>query len=94
MNIRKFSGALAGAHVNFFTHDTYRLTAQYAGWEVKEISAYFFDSNILNRVTARFVPHLYLVAKNDADYRYGDKKIREWQDDVHYDDMITIMNKK
>jgi SAM-dependent methyltransferase len=92
MRIKKFRGALATPHVNFFTYDTYKYTALYAGWKIQTISPFLFASNLLNFFARRFMPHLYLVAKNDTTYRYHVKKLKEWEDDSLYQPLIKIMN--
>lgn len=92
MRLRKFRGALASPHINFFTYDTYKLTAAYAGWKIKTLSPFVFSSTLLNGITKRFAPHLFLVAQNDTSYRYPPKKINEWEDDELYQPLIKIMN--
>ena len=93
-NIKKFRGALASPHINFFTRTTYKLFAEYAGWKVRYISPFFFSSHTLNLAAAPLMPHLYLVAQNDADYRYPPKKMHEWESDPHYRELITIMGNR
>lgn len=92
MRIRKFSGALASAHVNFFTAKTYELTVQFSGWDTQINSPFYTNSTFLNTVLKPFLPHLYLVAKNNSEYRYSPKKLREWKYDPHYQGLIEIMN--
>jgi SAM-dependent methyltransferase len=94
MHIKKFRGALATPHINFFTYDSYKYTALYAGWKIETISPFFFSSDILNFLVRRFIPHLYLVAKNDTTYRYHTKKLKEWEHDPLYQPLIEIMNPK
>jgi SAM-dependent methyltransferase len=92
MKIRKFSGALATAHVNFFNSTTYCLTSEFAGWKVSGLSPYFFSINLLNKLFTPIAPHLYLTAKNDSNYRYDNKKLNEWEFDTYYQPLIKIMN--
>jgi cyclopropane fatty-acyl-phospholipid synthase-like methyltransferase len=35
--------------------------------------------------------HVYLIAENDPTYRYPEKKVKEWVDDPHYTDLLSIM---
>lgn len=90
--LRKFRGSLASPHINFFTKESFRLTAERAGWEVLEIRSFFFKSKMLDKLTSVFMPHLYLVAKNKASYTYPIKKVNEWEDDTHYASLLSIMN--
>lgn len=94
MRIKKFRGALATPHINFFTYDSYRYTVLFAGWQIETLSSFIFGSKLLNTLTARFVPHLYMVAKNNTTYRYHQKKLKEWEDDSLYQPLIEIMNPK
>ncbi|MDC1205239.1 class I SAM-dependent methyltransferase [Candidatus Pacebacteria bacterium] len=91
MRIRKFSGSLASPHINFFTKETLMLTAQRAGWDVLEMRSFAFPSKHLDHATHMLMPHLYLVAKNNADYEYPPKKVAEWKDDPHYQSLIQAM---
>ena len=89
--LQKFRGALASPHINFFTKTTLELTVRYAGWEIIDIRAFFFNTPYLDRSLSPFMPHLYLVAKNNVTYKYPPKKIKEWSDDAHYKDLLNIM---
>jgi len=93
MKIDKFRGALAGAHVNFFTRETLKLTVERAGWNVLGARSFLFKNNILDWLSSFFIPHLYIVAKNNQAFRYPDKKLKEWKDEKHYEDIIKIVNK-
>jgi len=92
MLFRRFRGALASAHVNFFTKKTYTLTVKFTGWSVENISTYKTPSKLLNLLLTPFWPHLYLIAKNDSAYRYHKKKLNEWEHDPLYQPLIEIMN--
>lgn len=92
MNIRKFRGSLASPHINFFTKETLCLTAERTGWNIIETRSFVFSSKHLDRATTSLMPHLYLVAQNNAEYRYPPKKINEWEDDEHYTDFLKIMS--
>jgi len=49
----------------------------------------------LNKIfTSFFSPHIYLVAENAADFRYPDKKIKEWEGDDYYKELINIAAKQ
>lgn len=92
MRIKKFRGALASPHINFFTARTYELTVQFTGWEIETITPYFTNSAFLNALIRPIMPHLYLVAKNNVDYQYPPKKLKEWEHDEHYQGLIEVMN--
>lgn len=90
--VKKFRGSLATPHINFFTQDTFRLTVARAGWDVLDIRSFAVSSLYLDRLTRSLSPHLYLVARNNPKYVYPPKKIKEWQDDAHYIELLSIMN--
>lgn len=92
MRLRKFRGALASPHVNFFTLDTLRLTIEFAGWEVTDIRSYYLSSPTLDRATRRCAPHLYVCAKNNPEYTYPKKKLHEWSDDPVCSKLIETMH--
>tara|TARA_B100000508_G_scaffold24443_2_gene17613 strand:+ start:6702 stop:7391 length:690 start_codon:yes stop_codon:yes gene_type:complete len=91
MRSRKFRGALASPHINFFNYKTYELTVNFSGWETVELNPFFFALDFLNTLTRPLSPHLYIVAKNNSEYQYPLKKIKEWQDDAHYKTLLDIM---
>ena len=92
MALQKFRGALASPHINFFTAKTYELTVQFSGWDIQTISPFYSNLPIINTLMKPIMPHLYLVAQNNADYRYPPKKLKEWEHDPYYHDLINIMN--
>ncbi len=84
MRLKKFRGALSVAHINFFTKDTLKLTAERAGWSVVEARPFIFSNKVLDSLVSVIAPHIYLVAKNDPTFTYPDKKLKEWKDEPHY----------
>lgn len=84
MRFRKFRGALAVSHINFFTRDTLRLTVERAGWRIEDMRPFIFKNAALDRVVGMIAPHAYVIARNDASFRYPEKKLKEWKDDEHY----------
>lgn len=90
MRLRKFRGALAIAHVNFFTRESLRLTVECAGWRVDAVRPFLFSNLYLDNLAGFLMPHVYVVARNDADFRYGDKKLKEWKNDPHYKEILDI----
>lgn len=92
MHIKKFRGAMAVAHINFFTMETLKLTVVRAGWKVENVRPFVFSNVFLDKLFSFFSPHLYVVARNDTSFKYPDKKLKEWQDDPHYRDLLRIGN--
>lgn len=94
LKVHKFRGALAVAHVNFFTRETLRLSVQYAGWNVVDVRPFIFKNRFLDMLCSFFAPHLYVVARNNSSFTYADKKLKEWKDDSHYADILRIVGQK
>ena len=90
MSITKFRGALAAAHINFFTRETLQLTVERAGWNVQDVRPFIFKNRLLDSVASFFAPHLYVVAYNDASFIYPEKKLKEWIDEPHYEELLKI----
>ncbi len=91
MNLPKMSGALASPHINFFTKKTYRLTAEFAGWSVESTRPFLFSNKILDESVNNLMPHLYLIAENNASYKYPPKKLHEWEHDEAFKELLAIM---
>lgn len=94
LKLRKFRGALATAHINFFTKDTLSLTVSYAGWKIITVRPFIFRNVLLDRLAGFIAPHQYVVAQNDSSFVYPDKKIKEWQDCDYYSDLLVIGGRK
>ena len=90
MRISKFRGALAVAHVNFFTRETLRLTVERAGWKVGELRPFIFSNRMLDTAASFFAPHLYVVARNDVSFAYHEKKLKEWKGEPLYAALLRI----
>jgi len=90
MKLIPFAGALASNHINFFTKETLRLTVERAGWKIECISPFITGIKIIDSVLSHFAPHLYVVARNDTNFHYPPKKIKEWEEESYYSDMIAI----
>lgn len=90
MSLGRFRGALASNHINFFTKETLVLTAERAGWRVLEARPFWFSSVWLDRLFVPLAPHLYLIAKNDAEFKYPGKKYNEWMAGEHYRHLFEI----
>lgn len=94
MRLTPFRGALAVAHVNFFTRETLRLTVERAGWHVQTARPFIFENSTLDWWASFVAPHLYVVALHDANFRYHPKKLKEWKDDAHYDRVLAITHSR
>lgn len=77
MRIKKFRGALATNHINFFTGTTLRLTAERAGWRVRTVRGFRFHSPILDALFSPIYPHLYVIAEPIKNFEYSEKRKRE-----------------
>jgi SAM-dependent methyltransferase len=74
---KKFHGALAGAHINFFVKDSLAYTVQRAGWHIKCIRGFHFSNVILDSAIWFLYPHLYVIAEPDLSFSYGTKREKE-----------------
>jgi len=88
--LQKFCGALAVAHVNFFTRKTLVLTVERAGWTVLDARPFKLTLPLLDRIFASFAPHIYIIAKNNSDFQYHEKKCKEWENDEMYKNLLEI----
>lgn len=57
---------------------------------MKDIRPFIFKNVLLDRLFGFFAPHLYVVAYNDIDFMYPEKKLKEWQDEPHYQELLKI----
>ncbi len=94
MRIWKFRGALSDQHINFFTRESLRLTVERAGWDIKMIRPFFVNNRFIDEyIFGPFMPHLYVVAKNNVAFQYSEGKLKEWKNDNHYEDLLDIVQK-
>lgn len=77
LHVRKFRGALAEQHINFFTRDTLRLTAERAGWNVEMVRGFHFGLPLIDHILDPIYPHFYVVARVDPNFAYSDKRLKE-----------------
>lgn len=75
--ISKFHGALATGHINFFTKDTLRFTAERAGWKVDGVRGFHFAPALIDHLLDPIYPHFYVQATADPDFVYPEKRLRE-----------------
>jgi 2-polyprenyl-3-methyl-5-hydroxy-6-metoxy-1,4-benzoquinol methylase len=91
LNIDKFRGALASNHINFFDKKTLELTVKRAGWKIKEARSFVFNNVFLDKIFSLFFsPHIYIVSENDVNFKYPEKKIKEWEGDSYYKNLLNL----
>ena len=90
MKLNRFRGALASNHISFFTRESLKLTVEYAGWKVVEARSFQFDWSFLDNIYSLIAPHIYVVAENNSNFRYPDKKVKEWEGEDHYKHLFNI----
>lgn len=72
---RKFRGAYAASHVNYFTRQTLIDTVRAGGWEVQEARAFYFSSSLLDSLLNPIAPHLYIIATPTKGFTYAHKRL-------------------
>jgi SAM-dependent methyltransferase len=77
VRLKKFRGALASLHINFFTRSTLAKTAEYAGWKVLMNRGFRFKNRFVDYLLNPIYPHFYLVANVDNAFHYSDKRLKE-----------------
>ena len=77
MCLEKFRGSLASAHINFFTRETLKLTAERAGWTVFQVRGFRFASKCLDSLLNPIYPHFYVITKIDKDFVYSSKRMKD-----------------
>jgi SAM-dependent methyltransferase len=93
INLSWFRGTLASNHINFFTRNTLQLTVERAGWNVSTVRPFIFKNRILDLIVRPFAPHLYVIAKNNPNFEYPPKKIKEWISDEYYSELLSLGKK-
>lgn len=73
---RKFRGAFAVSHVNFFTRRTLVETVRAGGWDVREARLFYFSSPLLDSLLNPVAPHIYVVATPTKGFAYAHKRLR------------------
>lgn len=74
---RKFRGAFATAHINFFTRDTLYHTMVHGGWKIEAMRGFRFSNPLVDHLLDPIYPHFYGVAREDAAFAYNTKRMRE-----------------
>lgn len=74
--LKKFRGAYAASHVNYFTRRTLIDTVRAAGWQVHEARLFYFKHAWFDRLFSLVIPHVYVVAAVDPDFAYAEKRLK------------------
>lgn len=69
MRFRKFRGALAVSHINFFTGDSLQLFVERAGWHVYCTRGFRLKNAWADRLAFYLYPHVYIIAKPDPNFK-------------------------
>lgn len=86
--VSKFRGALASNHISFFTRKTLALTIERTGWNIIDVRPFIVNFAPLDRVLGIVAPHLYVVAKKNESFVYGEKKLQEWRGVEYYESFL------
>lgn len=74
--LKKFRGAYAVSHVNFFYRQSLIETVRYAGWEVHEARLFYFKNKFLDTLMNLIAPHIYVVATPKENFQYAEKRMK------------------
>jgi 2-polyprenyl-3-methyl-5-hydroxy-6-metoxy-1,4-benzoquinol methylase len=77
VHLRKFRGALAMAHINFFTKDTLIKTVERGGWVPQSTRGYHFMNPFIDHCLDLIYPHFYVAATKEKNFAYSDKRLKE-----------------
>jgi len=92
LKTNRFRGALSVAHTNFFTKKTLELTALWAGWKIENARSFYLKNEFLDKILNPISPHITLVLKNNKDFSYHEKKLKEWRGEDYYDKLIDYVS--
>jgi len=73
---KKFRGACAASHVNFFTRKTLVETLRAGGWTIQEARLFYFKNSVLDAMIDFVAPHIYVIAQPTPDFTYANKRLR------------------
>lgn len=73
---KKFRGAYAKSHVNFFYRKTLIETVRYAGYDVSEARLFYMKNPRLDWFFNFIAPHIYVIARPKKDFKYGEKRLK------------------
>jgi SAM-dependent methyltransferase len=73
---KKFRGAYAVSHVNFFSRKTLTETVRAGGWIVEEARLFYFKHPVLDALLHFITPHVYVIARPNPDFSYAEKRLQ------------------
>ncbi len=76
---KKFRGAYAVSHVNFFTRKTLLETVKVGGWEIKEARPFYIKNRMIDCLFNLIAPHIYIVATPISNFIYPRKRLASLQ---------------
>ena len=83
--LKKFRGAYAVSHVNFFTRKTLIESVRAGGWIVEEARLFYFKNAFLDAFLDLITPHVYVIARPDPDFAYAQKRLLSIEEyDAHH----------
>lgn len=71
---KKFRGAYAVSHINFFTRKTLIETVRAGGWTVKEARLFYFRNSTVDSIMNLVAPHIYVIAYPTPNFKYPHKR--------------------
>jgi len=77
IKFKKFRGAFASCHINFFTKCTLRQTLIMAGWDIDVGRSFHFGNPFFDRLLHPITPHLYYISKINPNFSYSKKREKE-----------------
>lgn len=77
LKFKKFRGALASLHINFFSRTALRKTVEYAGWKIIEIRGFRFANPLIDCLLNPIYPHFYVIAEVDKNFQPSSKRMKE-----------------
>lgn len=81
---KKFRGAYAVSHVNFFTRKTLIETVRAAGWEIREARLFYMKNPLLDSLFNLIAPHIYVIATPKPNFTYAEKRLRSLEGYYNY----------
>lgn len=76
-HFRKFRGAFAEQHINFFTRDTLLHTVERAGWTPQMARGFRLKNSALDSLLNPIYPHFYVIATINPKFHYTEKRMKE-----------------
>ena len=75
--LKKFRGAFAQAHINFFTFSTFPNFVKEADCQIEAVRSFYFGNRFLDALFAPVIPQCYVVARKNGQYKENETKRKE-----------------